>query len=111
VYDDAGNHRPAGRMPRGRDGNGDEAARLVDQAMPLGCRLVAENRTGTSAKQRGPKLRLPGRVPGECHVDASVQPLPAAAAHLVAHRIQGDACSCGLTAGDGVGLMLDAWQT
>ena len=48
---------------RRRDCDGDERARLVDQTVPLGCRLVAQHRAGTGAEQCRPERSSPGSAP------------------------------------------------
>src|SRR5262249_44472969 len=89
-----------------RNSDDDERARLVDQAVPLGCCLMAEDGIGTGAKQRRPERRLPGRLPGEAGIDAALESLPAATAHTATYRVRPDASPGGLTASHGTSLEL-----
>ena len=96
------------RMTGCRDRHGDDGTRLVNQAVPLGRSLVAQNRTGTGLEQGGPEYCLPGGVPGEGGVYPSLQPLPSAAAYPGPHRLGVDAHVWTLTPRDGGRLSLEA---
>jgi hypothetical protein len=91
-----------------RDRDNDDRTRLVNQAVPLGRSLVAQNRTGTGSEQCGPEYCLPGRVPGESGVYTSLQPLPSAASYPGPHRLGVDAQVLTLTPRDGGRLSLEA---
>ena len=103
MDDDARNLCPR-RRPRQRNGDDDERARFVNQAVPLGCRLMTEDRTGTGAKQRRPERRLPGGLSGEAGVDAALESLPAATTQTAAYRVRRDVGPGSLTAGYGTTL-------
>jgi hypothetical protein len=94
--------------PRCWDRNSDDGIRLVDQAVPLGRGLVAQNRTGTGSEQGGPEYCLPGGISGEGGVYASLQPLPSAASYPRPHRLGVDAHVLTLTPRDGGRLSLEA---
>jgi len=74
----------------------------------LGRGLVAQNRTGTGSEQGGPEHCLPGGVPGEGGVYASLQPLPSAASYSGPHRLGVDAHVLTLSPRNGGGLSLKA---
>ena len=93
-----------------RDRDCDDRTRLVNQAVPLGRGLVAQNRTGTGSEQGGPEYCLPGGVPGEGGVYAPLQPLPSAASYPGPHRLRVDAHVLTLTPRDGGRLSLEALQ-
>src|SRR5260370_17438124 len=90
------------RVPGRRDRNSDDRAWFVDQAVSLGCRLVAEYGAGGGGQERRPQAGLPGRLSGEGGVNAALQSLPAAIAHAVAHRVSGDASVRTLTTGNDI---------
>jgi hypothetical protein len=90
--------------PRRWDRDGDDRTWLIDQAVPLGCCLVAQYRAKTSSEQSGPEQSLPRWIPREGRVHASLEPLPAATAHSVAHRVRIDADHGALSTGNGVCL-------
>ena len=98
VDEDPRDLRPRRRSRQG-NGNDDERTRLVDQAVPFGCCLMAQDRTRTGAEQRSPECRLAGRLAGEGGIDAALESLPAATSHTAAYRVRRNATPRGLTAG------------
>jgi hypothetical protein len=103
VDDDVRDLRPRW-APRRWDRDGDDRTWLIDQAVPLGCCLVAQYRIGSGPEQGGPEQSLPRWIPREGRVYASLKPLPAATAHSVAHRVRIDADHGALSTGNGVCL-------
>ena len=59
-----------------RNTNVNRPDRLVDKAVNLGCRLVAERSAGSRAQDGGPQPRLSGEISCERGVGAPLQPLP-----------------------------------
>ena len=92
------------RTFRRRNRNRDQRAGLVDQPVPLGGRLMTENRVRSGSEQGGPENRLPSGYTGKRYVYTPLRSLPPAVAHLAAHRTRVHAGLDALTAGDGSAL-------
>jgi hypothetical protein len=91
-------------MPRRRDGDRDERAWLVDQAVALGRRLMAQNGIGPGPEQGCPENGLSRGSTGEGRVYAPLKSLPPAVTHPGTHRARIDARVRALTSGDGIAL-------
>ena len=92
------------RVPGRRHRNADDRARLVDQAVPFGRCVVAQNSIRADPEQSGPQNRLPGGLPRKGCVHTSLKALPSADVHLAAHRARTDAATRALPPGKGITL-------
>src|ERR1700678_3352863 len=87
VHDDTGDVAISGRIANVGDGQVNQRAWLLRQAVQLSSRLMAQHRFRSSPQKHGPELRLAPKVTGEGRVHAALNALPVREPYAVAHLL------------------------
>src|ERR1700677_5237005 len=87
MNDNTGDLAISGRIADVWDGQVNQRALLLRQAVQLSSRLMAQHRVGPGPQEHGPELRLAPKVTREGRVYAALNALPVREPYAVAHLL------------------------